>query len=533
MSQGTGGFKLGADDALATAAKVTWDTDSNGALDLAGFNQTVAGLNCSTTTSNIPPSIGNSSTSSDSLLKINGGGYTFVGTLLDSIGAGTRKLSIELLSGTQTLTGDSTYSGSTTIDTGATLNVGTGATTGSISNTIAITNNGTLVFSRSDAMRITNFITGSSSGNMTLSGAVIYRPPTSGALGGITNRIGIAQSDTAHVELTGGITLTNPCTFRTRNSSAVDLTGCFLNISGTNYVSPPADFAVGSGGDCLPLQSDSGRLVLTKGVNNSSRFLILLGAGDGEIQGALGVNTPLQLRGTGTWTLTGTSALNSTVVSNGTLVVNGSLTSPTNLVTIAGGTLAGTGTIAGTVTVQPEAKLAPGNSIGTLTVNSNLMLQGTAVMEIANNSNVLTNDQVAGISTVTYGGTLIVTNVGSSPLQVGNSFKLFAAGTYASTFTNIVYPAGYTFTDTLATDGSITVLTVSSGGSPTLGYTNLGSGVLEFSWTGGYRLQWQTNASPTVGLNTNWVDYPDASNPVSVTNNPALSSTFFRLISTP
>jgi len=153
-------------------------------------------------------------------------------------------------------------------------------------------------------------------------------------------------------------------------------------------------------------------------------------------------------------------------------------------------------------------------------------------MEIARNGSVLTNDLVKGINTNTYGGTLIVTNVGSSPLQVGDSFKLFAATNYTGTFTSIVYPAGYTFTNTLASNGMITVLTSPAATPTPLNYTNLGGGVLEFSWTGAFKLQQQTN-SASVGLKTNWVDYPDLSNPVQVTNNPAIPTTFFRLISTP
>jgi uncharacterized repeat protein (TIGR02543 family) len=219
-----------------------------------------------------------------------------------------------------------------------------------------------------------------------------------------------------------------------------------------------------------------------------------------------------------------------TTVSNGTLAVNGSLTSAANAVTVAGGTLGGTGTIAGPVTVGTNGILAPGTSVGTLTINNTLTLQGTNVMEIGRNGAVLTNDLVTGLTTVTYGGTLVVTNIGSSDLQVGDTFQLFAASTRSGSFTTIEYPSGYTFTDNLATSGSITVLTVPA--PPTLNYTNLGSGVLEFSWTGGFKLQQQTN-SLSVGLNTNWVDHPDLSNPVQVTNNPAIPTTFFRLISTP
>jgi hypothetical protein len=70
ISQGVGGFILGANDAMATNALVRWDSDTSGSLDLAGFNQTVVGLYCLSTTVSPGPSVGNSSTTSDSLLKM-------------------------------------------------------------------------------------------------------------------------------------------------------------------------------------------------------------------------------------------------------------------------------------------------------------------------------------------------------------------------------------------------------------------------------------------------------------------------------
>jgi len=336
----------------------------------------------------------------------------------------------------------------------------------------------------------------------TLSGAAVIRVSKSGALGSGAIRIGLAQLDSAHVELTGGVTLVNSLAYRVRNSGAADLTGYFVNVSGTNILDPPADLAVGSGGDCLPLQSDTGRLVLTKGINNAGRYLILLGAGDGEIQGALGVNTWLRKCGTGTWTLSASSPTGGpTVVSNGTLIVNGSLTSATNALAIAGGTLGGTGTIAGPVIVLAAGTLSPGPSVGKLTLNNNLTLQGNVIMEIANNNGGLTNDFVTGIRTNTYGGILIVTNVGSSALMAGDSFQLFAATHFAGEFASIVYPPGYTFTNNLAGDGTITVLTVPSA-PPNFapgGLTNLPDGNFSLTATGvvgaPYRLWASTNVA--------------------------------------
>ena len=61
--------------------------------------------------------------------------------------------------GTVTLTGANTYTGTTTIQTG-TLALGNGGTTGSIAAGSAIVNNGTLSFNRSDALTVTNTLSG-------------------------------------------------------------------------------------------------------------------------------------------------------------------------------------------------------------------------------------------------------------------------------------------------------------------------------------------------------------------------------------
>jgi autotransporter-associated beta strand protein len=119
----TGNFVLGADDALATSARVKWAATGTNALDLAGFNQTVAGLE----TVNSSALVGNSSTTKDSTLTLNGGGYTYNGVIADTVGSGTRKTALTLASGTQTLSGANTYSGATTITDGTLALDGSGS----------------------------------------------------------------------------------------------------------------------------------------------------------------------------------------------------------------------------------------------------------------------------------------------------------------------------------------------------------------------------------------------------------------------
>ena len=77
----------------------------------------------------------------------------------------------------------------------------------------------------------------------------------------------------------------------------------------------------------------------------------------------------------------------------------------------------------GAVTVNPLGILAPGNAaIGTLTNNNTMTLLGTTVAQISRNSGVLTSDKVVGLTTLNYGGALIVTNAGPDALQIGDTF---------------------------------------------------------------------------------------------------------------
>ena len=137
-------------------------------------------------------------------------------------------------------------------------------------------------------------------------------------------------------------------------------------------------------------------------------------------------------------------------------------------VNAAGGSLSGTGVIAGPVTIQPGGVLWPGNnSIGTLTINNSLVLSGAAVMLL--NKDTLSNNAVVGLTSVTYGGILNVTNIGATPLADSDSFQLFSAGSYSGMFANIVPSPGPSLawnTSTLATDGKLRVSAVS--GAPVI-----------------------------------------------------------------
>ena len=222
-----------------------------------------------------------------------------------------------------------------------------------------------------------------------------------------------------------------------------------------------------------------------------------------------------------------------TTVSAGTLWVNGQI--DVGGATVTNGTLGGSGTIVGPVTVQTPGTLAPGtSSLGTLTINNNLTLGGNAMFKV-NKSLSPSNDVavVSGILTNTGTGTLTVSNLGPA-LVVGDKFKLFSEAV-SNGAAMTVTGAGMNWTNHLAVDGSIQVLSVASSiasYSTNISFSLSGS-TLTISWPAthlGWLLQSQTNTLGA-GLKTNWVDVAGSSG-VTATNYtiiPANPAVFYRL----
>src|SRR5204863_3900057 len=123
------------------------------------------------------------------------------------------------------------------------------------------------------------------------------------------------------------------------------------------------------------------------------------------------------------------------------------------------GTLGGSGLVRGPVTIQAAGRLAPGTSIGTLTISNSLTLAGNTVMEL--NAATRTNDLVRGLTSVAYGGTLTLSNLAGT-ITASNTFKLFSANSYSGAFATLS-PAnpgtGLAWnTNTLALDGTLRVV---------------------------------------------------------------------------
>jgi fibronectin-binding autotransporter adhesin len=230
--------------------------------------------------------------------------------------------------------------------------------------------------------------------------------------------------------------------------------------------------------------------------------------------------------GAGTEILSGTNTYSGgTVINGGTLVING--TAGSGAVTVSGGTLAGIGAIAGPVSIGTNGNLAPGDPMGALTIANTLSLAGNTCMALNSGA----NSTVAGLTAISYGGTLTVTNLGGL-LIAGNTFPLFSAASASGNFVAIAGNAGnglgYIFNPT---NGILTVVPAMPT-SPTNLAFSVSSGVMTVKWPASYTgwiLQAQTNP-PTKGLTTNWTDVPGSAAvdtmtfPITRTN-----SVFFRL----
>jgi outer membrane autotransporter protein len=157
-----------------------------------------------------------------------------------------------------------------------------------------------------------------------------------------------------------------------------------------------------------------------------------------------GISGPGQLvqAGSGQTILTAASSYSGpTTVLAGLLTVNGSISS--SVFVQSGGTLGGNGIVGPTV-ILPGGVLAPGSSVGTLTVNGNLVFTAASFYLVQVQGNAADRTNVTG--TATLAGTVVV-----SPLSgnLARSFTILsAAGGLSGTF-DATRPPGL-FTATLA-----------------------------------------------------------------------------------
>jgi hypothetical protein len=120
--------------------------------------------------------------------------------------------------------------------------------------------------------------------------------------------------------------------------------------------------------------------------------------------------------------------------------------------------LQGSGLVTGNLSAGSSGTVAP-SAAATLTVSSNIALNGTALLAI-NRLSAPNSAKLASTSgTITLGSTLVVTNIGPL-LHVGDSFTLFG-GALSGGFGSVTLPNYYTWdTANLAVNGTIIVAAI-------------------------------------------------------------------------
>jgi autotransporter-associated beta strand protein len=253
--------------------------------------------------------------------------------------------------------------------------------------------------------------------------------------------------------------------------------------------------------------------------------------------------------GSGRWTVSGYAVYTGpTIISNGVLAVQNGMSStninvaagafldvstPGTLYLYTGQTLGGNGTVLGSVDTTGGGTIAPGSSIGTLTVTNTATLGGIALMEVNHNNGVPISDQLVAPA-ISLGGTLSVEVLGSR-LQIGDTFHLFT-GVLSGSFStrNLGY---YTWNITqLGAGGNGTITVTGLMALPGMGATVSGTNVV-LSASGGLsngQLIVITSTNVSAPLNT-WTtvqnDVFDGSGNYSLTipMNPGTVQQFYKL----
>jgi T5SS/PEP-CTERM-associated repeat protein/autotransporter-associated beta strand protein len=321
--------------------------------------------------------------------------------------------SLDVENGTTVLTAANSYSGGTTIN-GGVLRIAGAGTLGYALAGMTMVAGGTLDLGGT---------TQTQDGGIVLCGGAIVNGTLSSSFVGFD-----LQSGTVSAALAGPVALVKSGTGTVTLSGINTYTGATKVNGGTLAATADNNLGAASGG----LTFNGGTLQFLSGFTSNRTVKLNAGGGsfdtDGNhtvLSGVVSGAGTLTKAGPGTLILTANdSHTGATVVNGGILSVNGSIASSSLTTVNAGGTLGGNG-IVGNTTVNGGA-LAPGNSIGLLTVQGSLVL--TAASSYMVEVSPTNADRVNVTGTATLGGATVNAS--------------FAAGTYVAKQYTIVNATG-------------------------------------------------------------------------------------------
>lgn len=194
-------------------------------------------------------------------------------------------------------------------------------------------------------------------------------------------------------------------------------------------------FTDASGPDNWALNTGSGGPLTLNYTFDTPSVSVGLGSQTVTINAVLAGVDGLEKLGPGTLILAATNQyVGQTIVSQGTLLLTGQIGA--GGVDVASGTLGGSGVISGPVMVESAGILAPGGSLATLSISNTLTLQPGSKTLVEVNASTLAHDTLQGLTSVTYGGTLIVSNL-SGALAPGQSYPIFNASSATENFASV------------------------------------------------------------------------------------------------
>lgn len=498
------------------SANSTMEIEAPGLLQLAGVSNSIGGLFGA-------GGIDNNSAAASTLTIGSGGNGVWSGSISNS---GTGGINI-VLNGTN----DLVVSGANKLNSATASRVNNGTGTLILTNTGSITGVGEFWIGCESAVTGKVVVAG---GSLTITNWIVVGRNNTNANGTLIVNSGTVQKTGANNIVVGSLGATGTLTVNGGQvlnngmlwvgeapfaNATVNLNGGLLQATQvrTNYNGgAPSSSVLNFNGGTLQASAASANFLAVYAANVQNGGLTL---DDGGF--VISVAQPLLNAGTGGLVKQGA----------GTVYLDGANTY-TGLTMVTNGTLAGIGTIAGPVTVAPAGKLGAGDAaaVGKLTVNNTVNIQGGAVLRINKTGGVKTNDQVVSSSAVSYGGTLVVSNIttDATPLVAGDTFTLFSAASHSGSFTNIAgAPAGFGYT---FTNGVLTVITTVAT-NPTNITMSVSGNSLNLSWPGDH-LGWtlQTNASSLADTNA-WFPYPGSTTTtnVSIPLDATKTNVFFRL----
>ncbi|GAA0689170.1 hypothetical protein GCM10009429_13110 [Dyella marensis] len=445
---GAGGLNVTGTETLTGNNAYTGATTVSGALALQGGGSIAAssGLALANGTFDIA-----ASSSGASVANLTGTGSVNLGgsvlTIMQAAGTFDGVIGgaggLTLGGGTQTLTGVNTYTGATTINGATLLLQGGGSIAASSGVTLANGN-----FDISATTSGTSIAGLAGTGSVNLGSQSLTLTQANGSFGG-------AIGGTGGLSLSGGTqTLTGANTY----TGATTVTGGTLALAGSGSLVPATALALNGSGASFDISAAGAQTIATLAGVGGSRVALganTLNLGGGTFAGSFTGSGVLNKQGSAVLTVNGDSSAftGKTNVTAGTLAV-GDASSPGavlggDVAVGAQGKLQGHGSITGSVT--NDGMVAPGGSIGTLTVAGNYAQSANGTLSIEVSPTDASLLKVGGNASL--GGTLaliydpgtyaahqytIVTAGGSVTGTFGNVTNTYANGAALGTLTPTV-----------------------------------------------------------------------------------------------